>query len=771
MAKRKRPDTARERITEAVTIAPVKSDINTAPTGKEWEVTIIGAESPDDVRDINGVEYIKSKNGLYYSATALASSAPLWEGIKVYDNHIPDDEYPKKAGRRSVAEEWIGTLVKPVWDAAAKKLKATFKVVDKALSAKLLAAHDAKVLDTIGLSIDTVPQRATAYDADGKSLSLMQGFKKIWSADLVAEPAAGGGFNRLIASVNEDIEIDEIQDEQQENIMTPEEIKAALAEGLAEGLASIKEFATRLDALEASNQQEAEGAEEDTESEDAAATEADDSADEDGQEDTPDKSAQESLVDERFRQMESGLALERTINQAKLSEASEALARQAYGNRTFDQADLDKFIGGVQESQAASDPTGRVTGAGATKPAVKVGLDASDKYELAVMRKIMGDREFRAIESNEDYDVKSRVTESYKAWIKDSRPNIDARRLSHIFYEMLGGDPFQSDRAYEAVTTSNMSSIVKNTLNLKLAADYSQREQWWTPFVVEEEVDNLDDATLVRVYGVNTLSKVSPGAPYQELDWEDEEEVSIFQKRGNYIGVHLEALLQDKLNMIRSIPSRLANSWFNTLSDLVADVFTTNTAAGPVLGTTGALFNATAPTTAGGHGNLLTTALSYGAYSAARTAMMKQTDKTLGTGRKLLITPRYLLVPVDLEATAEEIRTSTLVPAQSGGATTGGQFQTESQFAGQFQTIVVPPWTDTNNWALVADKAAFPAIYLIFLRGARVPSLFTSDQETQGSMFTNDELRYKVRQMTWRFDSTYDVAPVADFRPLHKSNV
>jgi len=85
--------------------------------------------------------------------------------------------------------------------------------------------------------------------------------------------------------------------------------------------------------------------------------------------------------------------------------------------------------------------------------------------------------------------------------------------------------------------------------------------------------------------------------------------------------------------------------------------------------------------------------------------------------------------------------------------------------------IAVPEWTDATNWALVADKASFPAIYNIFLRGRQVPELFTAGDEASGAMFTNDTLRYKVRQLSYRFSSTYDCAPVADFRPLHKSNV
>jgi len=177
----------------------------------------------------------------------------------------------------------------------------------------------------------------------------------------------------------------------------------------------------------------------------------------------------------------------------------------------------------------------------------------------------------------------------------------------------------------------------------------------------------------------------------------------------------------------------------------------------------GALFNATAATSSGGHANLLTTALSFTAFAAARTAMMKQTDQVLGVGQKLLIKPRFCLVPVDLESAALQIRNSENLP--------GGANNDINPHYQQFDVVVVPEWADTNNWALVGDPNEYPAIWLIFLRGKRVPELFTSDSDTQGAMFTNDTLRYKVRMLTYRFSATYECAPVSDFRPLHKSNV
>jgi len=322
-----------------------------------------------------------------------------------------------------------------------------------------------------------------------------------------------------------------------------------------------------------------------------------------------------------------------------------------------------------------------------------------------------------------------------------------------------------------AVRTTTVTSIVKAAINMMVAADYSVRYRWWESIVRQEDVDTLDDSTMVRVYGISGLNTMAEGDAYTELSWADEEEVAAMVKSGGYIGVTLETFLRDKINVLRTIPSRLANAWYNEISTLVSAVFTLNSATGPTLQDTGKLFNATALTSAGGHANLLTAGFSYAGYIAARLAMRKQTDEPLGVGKRLNIGPKYVLCPADLEPTVEQVRLSELVPSQIGGHSTAGEFQTKNTVQGAYETVVVPEWTDVDNWALVADPAVFPAIYLIWLRGRRTPEIFAANDERAGAMFTNDEIRYKVRMFRGRVSSTDDCAPVGDFRPLHKSNV
>ena len=198
--------------------------------GREWLVTIIGPETADDLVRHEGREYVRSKNDRLYACAGLREAAADFDGVRVYDNHLTDAEFQERGGMRSVAGEWIGTIVKPAWDAAERKLRGTLKIVDEALAGKLAAAWDAGVLSTIGLSIDTVPRERAAV-IEGRRWPVIEGFQQILSVDLVAEPAAGGRFDRLLAAQMEVTM--PFSDEQKTELQ--EMIATAVAEALPRG--------------------------------------------------------------------------------------------------------------------------------------------------------------------------------------------------------------------------------------------------------------------------------------------------------------------------------------------------------------------------------------------------------------------------------------------------------------------------------------------------------------------------------------------------------
>lgn len=742
---------------------------DTELTGREWLVTIIGAK--DDMSNlvtVDGREFVRSDNGRLYTVEGLAASVSIWEGIKVYDNHQTPEQYQATMGMRSPAKEWLGSIVNVSWDSAKKKLQGTLKLVEDAFAAKLKNAWQQGILQTIGLSIDSFAKEAGSAVLEGNRYPVLDGFNKALSVDVVSNPAAGGAFERILAAnINNHREPIMDKDEIKELVMAtigealahPENgVRAVVSSTLAEALAASEE--------EESTQEAEEQEAEETEDEETEAEPQKDSGDDDKKA-TLNK-AEEALKEAKAARFE--LMLARKIEAAKLSENGRNIVEVAFRNRVVEAKEVDALIKLAKTNDAANDPTGRVSEAGQHRSDMQV-FDERDKAEIAYMQKLMGKSAFRALEGHESELVTERLTEAWNSWKNNGKEDLhfNGRMSELIRTQFLNGGWSLEDISYKEAST--LASVIKNTVNVMTAVDYAGSNRWYESIVDVLESDNpIDDFTLVRLFGADSLDVVAKGAAYTEMQLTDEEETASHVKQGNFVAVHLEDLLADKIGYFRSLPTRLADAWYNTLSAKVAAVFTINSGVGPTLSDTGVLFNNTAVTTAGGHANLLTTALSWTGYDAVITAMYNQTARALGTGRKLVdMGPFTLLVPTSLRATGNKIRNSELQPEADGAGTAGNQ--SDNPYYQAFDIVQVPDWTDATDFAVLARYRGQSPIKLIFPRGMRTPQIYTADSELAGSMFTNDTIRYKLRLMTYRQSATDDCAPVTDFRTLHKSNV
>jgi hypothetical protein len=329
-------------------------------------------------------------------------------------------------------------------------------------------------------------------------------------------------------------------------------------------------------------------------------------------------------------------------------------------------------------------------------------------------------------------------------------------------YELHGG--FHGDRT-QLATTTDFSGLVKNALNKIIVQKWAELGKagysWWEQIAMVEHFNSLNDITGTLIGTVGTLPAVAEGAEYTELAVGDSPETASFTKYGGYIPLTLELIDRDETRKLAAYPRELAIAGLRKVSSLVAAIFTASSGVGPTMADTGALFNATAVTTKGGHCNLLTTALSSAQWEVVSAAvynqpmLIKQDTGYYGTGPKMGINPRYCLVPRALQLTAKQI----LYPALERAS----QIYTENMQQGQpGDVITVPEWTDTNDWAAVADPAIAPAIF-VGERFGIMPQVFIAGDEQSPAVFTNDETRLKVRHFlaVW----------VNDFRPLHKENV
>jgi hypothetical protein len=82
--------------------------------------------------------------------------------------------------------------------------------------------------------------------------------------------------------------------------------------------------------------------------------------------------------------------------------------------------------------------------------------------------------------------------------------------------------------------------------------------------------------------------------------------------------------------------------------------------------------------------------------------------------------------------------------------------------AARERVIVVDLWTDSNDWAAVADPRLYPTIGIGFRYG-RAPEIFSVASPTAGLMFTNDTMPIKAR--------FFFAAGPMDWRGVYKANV
>lgn len=319
-----------------------------------------------------------------------------------------------------------------------------------------------------------------------------------------------------------------------------------------------------------------------------------------------------------------------------------------------------------------------------------------------------------------------------------------------------------------ALVTANFPGIVANVQNKMLLQAWDQLRPvygWWEKIVTVEHFTSLNDISWLKTGTIAALPTVAERGEYLELVIGDNKETSTWEKFGGYVPLTIEAVLRDDVRAFRRMPKELALAGMRNISEQVAEIFTTASGAGPTLADGGALFNSTAVTTAGGHANLLTTAIGtdFTAWDAIASAvynqplLVKNASGSYGAGKKMGIEPRYCLVPRALKATAEALFIPRWASTVEAIASKGGP-----TYGGLVEPLTVPEWTDANDYAAVVDPALVPGIMIGEIFGVK-PQIFSASSEIDPAMFANDESRIKVRQFL--------AVGVADFRPLHKENV
>lgn len=416
------------------------------------------------------------------------------------------------------------------------------------------------------------------------------------------------------------------------------------------------------------------------------------------------------------------------IAESTLPAAAKDKLRAVFEHRErFVEADVDASIKDEREYLARFSESGKVRMAG-----IDVEITEPRHKVIAGMLDAFFD------EKHKDHRSVTSFKECYREITGDERVTGRIEACDPIRLREALGDVGQFR---EALDSTSFANALGTSITRRMVADYRDMGQYdvWRQLATVVPVGDFRTQERTRIGGYGDLPAVAQGAAYAALTSpSDEKATYAVAKKGGTESVTLEMIKNDDVGAIRRIPISLSRSAKRTLAKFVLDFLRTNPTAYDGV----ALFHAT-------HGNLGAAALDATSLAAGRLAMLKQTEA--GSSDRLGIGPRNLWVSADGQEGAVNLfnRNTNL----------------DKTFLQDMALQVIPVWywTDVNDWCLSADPKDIPTIEIGFLDGNEEPELFVQDLPNVGSMFTNDQVTYKMRHI---YGGT-----VEDFRGLYKAVV
>lgn len=286
-------------------------------------------------------------------------------------------------------------------------------------------------------------------------------------------------------------------------------------------------------------------------------------------------------------------------------------------------------------------------------------------------------------------------------------------------------------------STSTFPAIMSNLANKSVMVGFNEAETTYQIWAGKGSNRDFKEAARVALSEAGTLELVPEGGQFKQDSFGEASARTKVATYGKLFSLTRQAIINDDLGLFSKIATKYGSAAKRLVNKMVYAQLTGNVKMQDNV----ALFDTK-------HGNVAGTgeALSVKAIAKAITAMRRQ--KGIAGEATLNITPKYLVVPPELEVTAYQIVNST---AAVDGVNSG----VVNPYKGRFIVVADAELTDPDAWYLVADATQHDTIEVTYLNGVETPRLETR----QG--FDVDGIEYKVA-----FDCGVSAL---DFRGLYKN--
>ena len=283
-------------------------------------------------------------------------------------------------------------------------------------------------------------------------------------------------------------------------------------------------------------------------------------------------------------------------------------------------------------------------------------------------------------------------------------------------------------RAAPSTHTTDFPHIMGNVAAAVLLAAYDLYPSTWEMWCATTSVNDFKEVKGVRMSEAPDLDLIGENGEYKHGKFDESAETYSIGTYGKLFALTRQMLINDDMRAFARIPQAFGAAARRKVSDVVYAKLIAN----PTMADGVALFHST-------HKNLAAsgTALGVDSMKAAKKAMRLQKDMT---GNVINVDPAYLLIPAELEFTANILLNSAVLPQPASGATYAA-VNLPNPFLNSLQPVVEPRLdaSSTTAWYLAGRPGVIDTMEVAFLQGNQTPYL----EEKEG--WSRDGVEYKVR--------------------------
>jgi hypothetical protein len=261
-------------------------------------------------------------------------------------------------------------------------------------------------------------------------------------------------------------------------------------------------------------------------------------------------------------------------------------------------------------------------------------------------------------------------------------------------------------------STSDFPLLFSNLAGKTLDAAYQEEPHTWQPLARQRNLPDFKQAADLIVAGALTPELLLEGGEYKAGTLTEGQHTWRLATYARKVNVTRQSIINDDLSALERVPEMLGRGFRRLESNIIWALITGNAVTSV---DSLSLFNTA-------HNNSSAQTINTAGLNAAKKAMRKQTDLA---GNTINLTPSYMMVPTDLEATALQF----LFPnGFMANTRTGENGPVTVQSAGI--ELIVEPRLDgsATTWYLAASPGSVEGIVYGYLAGEEGPTVTTNEK-------------------------------------------